>query len=57
MKAYIDKDSGKWKWGTRGKPIYDSKIEAERGGLDILTERLRYVRDHLEQIIGGHGRI
>lgn len=47
MKAYEDKSTGKWKWGKRGKPIYDSKLEAERAGLEILTDRLRYIRDKL----------
>ncbi len=57
MKAYLDKVSGKWKWGTRGQPIYESKSAAERGGMDILTERLRGIRDKLDGVIRNHGRV
>lgn len=55
-KAYQDKVTGKWKWGTRGEPIYDSKIQAERAWIDILTERLRQVRDKVNQAHLNYGR-
>lgn len=57
MKAYQDKESGKWKWGTRGLPIYETKAAAEKGGLDILTKRLREVRDKLNGALVNHGRV
>lgn len=56
-KAYQDKETGLWKWGTRGEPIYNSKGEAERGGMDILTKRLREIKDKLDGVIRNHGRI
>jgi hypothetical protein len=55
MRAYQDKKTGKWKWGTRGNPIYESKNEAERAGMDILTSRLREIRDKLDGVIHRHG--
>jgi len=57
MRAYLDKVTGKWKWGTRGQPIYESKEQAERGGMDILTSRLREIRDKLNGVIANHGRV
>lgn len=57
MKAYQDKLTGKWKWGTRGNPIHESRNEAERWGLDQLTDRLRQVRDKLDGVIRNHGRL
>lgn len=57
MKAYQDKESGKWKWGTRGQAIYETKSAAERGGLDILTKRLREVKDKLNGVLLNHGRL
>jgi hypothetical protein len=56
MKAYQDKESGLWKWGTRGQPLYKSKGEAERAGMDILTEKLRYLRDKLNGTMANHGK-
>lgn len=56
MKAYQDKTTGKWKWGTRGEPIYDSKGQAERAGMDLLVEKLRYLRDKLNGVMTNHGR-
>ena len=57
MKAYLDKPTGKWKWGTRGAAIYDTKEIAERAGLDILTNKLRDIRDRLNKSLINHGRI
>jgi hypothetical protein len=56
MKAYKDKTTGLWKWGTRGEAIYNSKEEASRKGMDLLTERLRVLRDKLNNTIANHGR-
>lgn len=56
MKAYQDKESGLWKWGKRGEPIYNSKGEAEKIGMQILTDRLRYIRDKLESVYQNHGK-
>nr|WP_298660974.1 hypothetical protein [uncultured Flavobacterium sp.] len=57
MKAYQDKSTGKWKWGTRGAAIYDTKEIAERAGLDILTRKLREIKDRLNSTLINHGRI
>lgn len=56
-KAYQDKVSGLWKWGTRGEPIYNSKGECERAGMEILTRRLRDIKDRLDGVIRNHGRV
>lgn len=55
-KAYQDKTSGKWKWGTRGQAIYDSKAECTRAGMDILIDKLRSIRDKLNDTMSNHGR-
>lgn len=57
MKAYLDKESGKWKWGTRGAAIYDTKQQAERAGLDLITSKLREMNDRLNKALQNHGRI
>ena len=57
MKAYLDKTTGKWKWGTRGAAIYDSKEIAERAGLDIITNKLREIKDKLNSTLLNHGRV
>lgn len=54
-KVYEDKTTGKWKWGKRGQAIYDTKEQASRAGIDILTERLRKVRDQLNGTLLTHG--
>jgi hypothetical protein len=55
MKAYLDKETGLWKWGTNGKAIYQSKIEAEKAGLSLLCDRLNYLKDRLNNTIKNHG--
>lgn len=55
-RAFQDRATGKWKWGTRGEPIYDSKQQAERAGIDLLTDRLRQVRDRLNQAHLNYGK-
>lgn len=57
MRAYLDKVSGKWKWGTRGQPIYDTKDIAEKAGLDIITKKLREIKDKLNNALENHGRV
>jgi len=56
MKAYLDSSTGKWKWGTRGQPIYDTKAIAEKAGLDIITNKLREMKDRLNKVLDNHGR-
>jgi len=51
-KAYQDKKSGLWKWGTRGEAKYETKRLAEQAGIDIVTKRLREVRDQVyDQVV------
>lgn len=45
MRAYQDKTTGKWKWGTRGNPVHESKEAAERYAIDTLTDKLRIIID------------
>lgn len=47
LRAYEDRATGKWKIGKRGNPIYETKQQAEREAINILTERLRSIRDKL----------
>lgn len=56
MRAFQDKVSGLWKWGTRGEPKYNTKQECERAELELLTERLRELRKKVEQGWLNHGR-
>jgi hypothetical protein len=57
MKAYLDKESGLWKWGANGKPMHTTKQECERFGLDTLTDRLRKIRDSLNKTVSNHGKV
>lgn len=45
MRAYRDKLTGLWKWGTNGSPKYETRIECERDGNNKLVERLRKIRE------------
>jgi hypothetical protein len=56
MKAYQDKSTGLWKWGTRGEAIHDSKAIAERFGMDSLTDKLRRLREKLKGVCSNSGR-
>lgn len=56
MKAFKDKETGMWKWGARGEAIYNTKEEAQRAGLDIMTERLRVIRNKLYDVLLNHGK-
>lgn len=56
LRAYQDRETGLWKWGTRGKAIYESKAAAERAGIDELTKRLRHVRDKINETCANYGK-
>jgi len=56
MKAYQDKVTGKWKWGTRGEAVHDSKQACERAGMDLLTDKLRRLRDRLNGVVNNNGK-
>jgi hypothetical protein len=55
-RAYQDKVTSKWKWGTRGEAIYDSKDQCEKAGMSILIDKLRRIRDRLNGTIANNGR-
>lgn len=57
MKAYQDKITGMWKWGTRGSAIYETKEIAERAGLDIITKKLREIKEKHQNALLNHGRV
>lgn len=56
LKAYQDKTTGLWKWGTRGKAIHETKIAAERYGINALTEGLLRARERHERELLNYGR-
>jgi hypothetical protein len=56
MKPYQDKTTGLWKWGTRGVPQYETKEQCSRAGMEILTNRLREIKDRLDGVIYNHGK-
>jgi hypothetical protein len=56
MRAFQDKETGKWKWGTRGQAIYETKGQCERAAMDMLTARLRALRDKLNGVMINHGK-
>lgn len=55
-KPYQDKESGKWKWGTRGQAIYETKDQCSRAGMEILTDKLRSIRERLNGTLLNHGK-
>ncbi len=55
MRAYQDKETGLWKWGTRGEPKYKSKDEAKRTEMELLEKRLRQLKKRMEDIYGTIG--
>lgn len=57
LKAYQDKETGLWKWGTRGQAIHETKIAAERAGLGTLTEGLRRARERYYRELLNYGRV
>lgn len=56
MKAYRDKVTGKWKWGTRGQAIHESKHDAEIWAMSNLAEKLKRIRNKLNGVMGDHGK-
>jgi len=55
MRAYQDRETGLWKWGSNGKPIYKTKRECNTDGLKQLTDKLRKIKDRLGKAIHSHG--
>lgn len=56
LRAYQDKETGLWKWGTRGLAIHESKIAAERAGIEALTDGLRAARERYERELLNYGK-
>jgi hypothetical protein len=47
---------GKWKWGTNGKCIYNSKSECEKAGLAILIDKINKLRESLNRNLKEYGQ-
>lgn len=56
MKPYLDKATNKWKWGTRGEAIYDTKEQCSREGMQRIAERIKALRDSLNNALINHGK-
>lgn len=56
LKAYQDRETGLWKWGTRGLAIHPNKTAAERAGIEALTEGLIRARERYERELLNYGR-
>lgn len=56
MRAFQDKVTGLWKWGTRGEAKYSTKAECQRAGLDLLCDKLREIRDKVNKTAINHGK-
>ncbi len=56
MKAYQEKESGMWKWGTNGKAIFPTKQKAQNYGLQLLTDALMKIRNKLNGAMERHGK-
>ena len=41
----------KWKWGSRGKCIYDSKSECQRAGIAIIVDRINNLKGNLNKTL------
>ena len=56
MKVYKDKATGNWKIGPNTPAIYETKEQAQRASLDLLTDRLAAVRKRIKEGILGYGK-
>lgn len=56
LRAYQDRATGLWKWGTRGQAIHETKIAAERAGIEALTEGMRRARERYERELLNYGK-
>lgn len=48
-KSYFDSKSGMWKWGTNGKPIYKTEDDCNKAGVQIIFDRLMYIKSQLKK--------
>jgi hypothetical protein len=56
MKAYQNKESGLWKWGTKGEFIHTTRDAAYKFGMEQLAQALRRMREKQAQIGQNHGK-
>lgn len=56
MKAYQSKESGLWKWGTRGEYIHSTRDAAYKHGMVEFQNAMRRMRERQNQIGQNHGR-
>jgi hypothetical protein len=54
--AYLDRATGLWKWGKRGKPKYETKQQCERTELELLTNKLRELTSKVNRGWINHGK-
>lgn len=52
-KSYQDKESGLWKWGSNGKPMYETKAECDKAGLKIIFDRLMWIKEKINKASSG----
>lgn len=51
MKAYQDKETGLWKWGSNGAPIYQTEKEAKKAGLNKLIDKLFDIQEKRSKLL------
>lgn len=56
MRVYKDKLTSKWKIGSNGKAIYETKEQAQRVALDQLADMLSTIRRKINEGALGYGR-
>lgn len=55
-RPFLDSETNKWKWGTRGEAIYKTKDQCSKAGIDFIINALRKLRDKLNKTISNHGK-
>jgi hypothetical protein len=56
MKAYQCRNTGLWKWGTRGEYQFSTRDEAYKYGMEKFAEAMKRLRERQNQIGQNHGR-
>lgn len=45
----LECNNGKWKWGSRGECVYDTKEEAQKAGIAILIEKTNKLKERVNK--------
>lgn len=56
MRCYKDKATGKWKCGSNGSNLYETKEQCQRAIMDELADRLSIIRKKLESGCLNYGK-